>query len=228
MPFGLFAPALFCLFDGQIREPRHSRHNGDGMSWQVDWRRVATGSAVLLLHLLILFALLRATGILPEDRIGKPREIELTLSPPPSPTSKTPTPVIPDQIPIPDVRLQTFVPRPITVLPAEPQKQSTPEGDIRALGRYLFNCSGQYYEELNEQEKEHCLRNRFNGKPLEPSITLGTAKASPFDKVIQDRNTTFQAPFTQCDPASINASLHNVPCTNFQNSHSILQELPGH
>ena len=57
---------------------------------------------------------------------------------------------------------------------------------------------------------------------------LGEAKPSQFDQILKERNAPFVPAFQGCDPSSINASLHNVPCTNFSNGHDILQEVPGH
>jgi hypothetical protein len=200
------------------------------MAWQVDWRRVATGSVVLVLHLLILLALLMTTGVVPM-RIGTAPEIILTLPTPPKPKNKEtlPQPSVPENIPVPHYIFPTYtLPPALAVPPPQKKQETTPEGDIRGFGRYLFNCSGEYYEELTEQEKEHCLRNRF-GKPSEEKPPLlGTAKPSEFDKVIEERNAPFVPAFQGCDPSSINASLHNVPCMNTQNSHSILNEVPDH
>ena len=199
------------------------------MVWQLDWRKVATGCAVLLLHILILLALLTATGIVPLDTVGVPKEIELTLAPPQRQEQKTPLPVVPQNTPLPDLIVPPVVPRAITEPPPPPpQKAAAPEGDIRALGRYLFNCSGANYESMSEQEKAHCLANRWNGKKPESAPVLGEAKPSPFDKVIQDRNAPFVPAFHPCAQDTIAASLHNVPCTNFESEHSILEENPGH
>lgn len=189
---------------------------------QVDWRKVATGSGVLLLHLLILLALLRVTGIVPRLGENLPREIVLTLAPPPKETQ--PEVKLPESLPIPFVISPGATPRPITAPP--PKETSQPEGDVRAIGRYLNNCSGAYYELLSPAERKNCLL--FKNEHKEQAPVLGEAKASPFDKVIQERNAPFQAPFKQCDPASIQGSLHNVPCTNFTGGHNILEMNPGH
>ena len=104
------------------------------MDWHVDWRRVATGSVVLLLHFLIVLALLTTTGIVPL-RVETVREILLTLPAPPRAKQKetVPLPQVPAHVPMPDLGFPTFQPRPITVLPLPPQKESSPEGDIGAL-----------------------------------------------------------------------------------------------
>ena len=193
---------------------------------QVDWRRVATGSGVLLLHLLVLLALLNVTGIVRLRDLGAPKEIMLTLTPPPRPPQQAPIPQLPDQMPIPfAIAPSTQMPRAITTPP--PVKQTTePQGDIRALGRYLYYCTGAYYEQLSPAERQNCLLFKNNHRDNVP--VLGEAKPSQFDQVIKERQAPAISPFQQCDPTSINASLHNVPCFNPSNGHSILEENPGH
>ena len=115
--------------------------------------------------------------------------------------------------------------RPITALPE--QRTTQPQGDIRDIGRYLQNCSGTFYEQLSPAERKNCLlfKNQHNG---DKAPLLGEAKPSPFDQVIQERNAPVVPAFKQCDPASYNASLHNVPCTNFTGGHNLLEMNPGH
>ena len=190
---------------------------------QVDWRKVATGGGVLLLHLLVLLALLRTTGLLPNIGETIPREIILTLAPPPRPQA-APEVQLPETLPIP-FAIAPRESRPITALPE--QKNTQPQGDIRDIGRYLENCSATFYEQLSPAERRNCLLFK-NEHPGAQAPLLGEAKPSPFDQVIKERNTPAQAPFQQCDPASINASLHNVPCTNFSGGHNLLEMNPGH
>ena len=189
---------------------------------QVDWRKVATGGGVLLLHLLILLALLNVTGIV---RLGgnAPKEIILTLAPPPRPQAG-PQVQLPETLPIP-FAITPRESRPITALPE--QRTTQPQGDIRDIGRYLQNCSGTFYEQLSPAERKNCLlfKNQHNG---DKAPLLGEAKPSPFDQVIQERNAPVVPAFKQCDPASYNASLHNVPCTNFTGGHNLLEMNPGH
>jgi hypothetical protein len=190
---------------------------------QVDWRKVATGGGVLLLHLLILLALLRATGLLPNIGEHVPREIVLTLSAPPRPRA-APQVQLPETLPIP-FAITPRETRPITAPPE--QQNSQPRGDIRDIGRYLENCSGTFYEQLSPAERKNCLlfKNEHSG---DKAPLLGQAKPSPFDKVIQDRNAPVVPAFKQCDQASVNASLHNVPCTNFTGGQNLLEMNPGH
>jgi hypothetical protein len=212
-----------------IGRAREIRRDGDGMVWRVDWRRVATGSVVLVLHILIVLLFLTATGIVPL-RIGTTREIMLTLPAPPRAKEKetVPLPPVPDHVPLPAASIPTFVPQAITVQPPPPQKESNPEGDIGALGRYLFNCSGANFEAMSQQDRSHCLANKWEKGRQDKEPVLGEAKPSQFDQVIKRREAPFVPAFQGCDPSSINASLHNVPCTNFSSSHNLLEEVPGH
>lgn len=194
---------------------------GDGMFSQVDWRKVATGGGVLLLHLLLLLALLNATGVMPLTGESA-KEIILTLSPPPLPKAQE-VPLPREVLPIP-FAISPREARPITGPPE--QRSSQPQGDIRAIGRYLENCSGQFYEQLSPQERKNCLL--FKNEHKEQSPLLGEKKPSPFDQVIQDRNAPFVPAFKPCDPGSVNASMHNVPCTNFSGGHNLLEMNPGH
>ena len=199
------------------------------MEWQLDWRRVATGSVVLLIHFLIVLALLATTGIVPLQ-IGVEREILLTLPAPLRARQKetVPLPPVPEHVPLPELSFPTFQPQAITVLPPPPQSESTPEGDIGALGRYLFNCSGENFESLSERDRSHCLANKWEKGKQEHEPVLGEVKPSPFDQVLKERNAPYVPSFQPCDPSSINASLHNVPCTNFSDGHNLLEVVPGH
>ncbi|HEY5337508.1 MAG TPA: hypothetical protein VIJ85_04840 [Rhizomicrobium sp.] len=198
------------------------------MRFEVPWRKVATGGGVLLLHLLLVLLLLTTTGLLPIADLGHPREIFLTLAPPPRPkTQEAPAPIIQEQIPVPLSPLPPVENPAFTAPPPPPsQRQQTP-GDVYGLGRYLFNCSGEYYEQLSAQEKEHCLRNRWNGqKPAEQQPLLGPAKPSPFDQVIKERNRDAAPIEKQCPPDAPQSNL-GLPCYDFS-GHHLLEEQPGH
>lgn len=193
------------------------------MAFQVDWRRITAGSVVVLLHILLIFALLVATREPIIERVKEVKEIVLTLAVPGEKKEKKPGVELP--IPIPSFAHPVGESRSITVLPV-PKEEAPMEGDIRALGRYLNNCGGMYYEQLTALEREHCVGNLWNDEHREKAPLLGQVKPTPFDQVIQERNSPADSGFHQCDPASINASLHNVPCTDFSNSHSILNQVP--
>jgi hypothetical protein len=174
-------------------------------------RRAASAATVLLLHILALLALLAAFRPQTFFGVREPtREITITL--PPTPV-KTPRIEQPPAIPPPEFLTPELSPRAITppsleALPAQPQTQE-PQGDIQALGRYLYNCSGAYYEQLSPREKAHCLANQWNGQG--PALTLGPAQPSPFDAVIARRNAPFVPAEKPCPLDHPNSNL-GLPC----------------
>src|SRR6185312_16136069 len=118
-------------------------------------RRAAAGAVVLLLHVVALLGLLSALKPhLFQQTIGE-REITITLPV----TRLAPRTKEPYTIPQPTFLLPEISPRAITPpsllnTPTIPEQQQE-QGDIRALGRYLYNCSGAYYERLSAKEKAH-------------------------------------------------------------------------
>ena len=97
--------------------------------------------------------------------------------------------------------------------PAKPAESAPPQGDIGALGRYLYNCSGTYYEKLSAKEKAHCLVNRWDGE-TGPSLTLGPAKPSPFNSVVAGRNAPAVPIEKPCATDKPTANL-GMPCYDF-------------
>lgn len=187
-------------------------------------RRLAAGAIVLLLHILVLLALLAAFRPQLLTRIGN-REIVISL--PVTQENRT------QQQPL-EVLPPTFLPpeisRPITppVLegaPAAPALPSQSQGDMGALGRYLYNCTGANYERLSPKEKAHCLENKWNGE-AGPSLTLGPAKPSPYDAVIAGRNAP-AVPFEKPCPVDKPTANLGLPCHDFSNAHAPLVEF-GH
>ena len=188
-------------------------------------RRAASAATVLLLHILALLALLAAFR--PQTFFGArqaTREITITL--PPTPV-KTPRIEQRPAIPPPEFLTPELSPRAITppsleALPAQPQTQE-PQGDIHALGRYLYNCSGAYYERLSPREKQHCLENKWYGRDG-PVLTLGPAKPSPYDAVIAKRNAPSLPSEKPCATDKPTANL-GMPCYDFSSgSHQPLVE----
>lgn len=190
---------------------------------EVRIRRAAAGAAVLLLHLLVLLVLLAAfQPHLFREAVGV-REITISLpvtpqaEPPPPPETAPPTLIAPEAPELPPHAITLAPPTPVA--PPQPSEQ---QGDIRALGRYLYNCSGAYYESLSPREKEHCLENKFNGQEG-PALTLGPAKPSPFDAVIAKRNAPFVPIEKPCPVDKPTANL-GFPCYDFGSSHAPLVE----
>ncbi len=186
------------------------------MAKELRVRRAAVGVAVLALHILILLALLTAIRTPMAEKTLPVREILIRLLPAPSnpgeEETKTPAEMPPPAFLVPD-QPHAITPAPeISSQPATP-----PEGDIGALGRYLYNCSGAYYEKLSPREKAHCLGNQWDNKG--PGVMLGTAKPSPFDAVIARRNAPFVPVQRPCPVDKPQANL-GLPCFDFS-GHSL-------
>jgi hypothetical protein len=186
------------------------------MPTELRMRRTATGAAVLLLHILVLLALLAAfKPHLLQQALGT-HEITITLPVTPQQQIRRPPS---DLVPPTFIRPEE-VPHAITLPslekapPAQPEPQQ--QGDIRALGRYLYNCSGAYYDRLSPKEKAHCLENKWNGQEG-PALTLGPAKPSPYDAVIAKRNAP-AVPFEHPCPVDKPTSNLGFPCY-FDNGH---------
>jgi hypothetical protein len=184
-------------------------------------RRAAAGGIVLLLHILVLLALLAAfKPQLFEQVLGAH---EITISLPIAPEAARRPPQRPTDV-VPPTFLAPETPRAITVPslePSPPAVEQQPQGDIGALGRYLYNCTGQYFERLSPKEKAQCLTNKFNGQEG-PSLTLGPAKPSPYDAVIAKRNAPFR-PIEHPCPIDKPTSNYGLPCF-FNDDHGPLVE----
>jgi hypothetical protein len=185
-------------------------------------RRAAAGGFVLLLHIVVLLALLAAfKPQLFQQTIGTR---EITVSLPIAPETSRRQPQQPADL-VPPTFLAPESPRAITLPSLEsspPAAEQQPQGDIRALGRYLYNCTGLYYERLSAKEKAHCLENKFKGQEG-PALTLGPAKPSPYDAVIAGRNAPAVPIEKPCPTDKPTANL-GLPCFSFEGSHAPLVE----
>jgi hypothetical protein len=184
-------------------------------------RRAAAGAVVLLLHILVLLALLAAfRPQLFQQAVGT-REITITLPVTPRSREEVPSNTLPPpSLLVPESSPQAITPPSLLSAPTAPEQEQ--QGDIRALGRYLYNCTGQYFERLSAKEKAHCLENKWNGQEG-PALTLGPAKPSPYDAVIAKRN----APGVPIErPCAVDKPTSNLgmPCFDFGSSHQPLVE----
>jgi len=193
------------------------------MQAETGLRRAATGVVVLLLHLLILLALLAAFRPSLYKQVFGEREIVITLpvrTEPNRVTPRKPNEIVPPSFLLPEVSPRAITPS--IPAPAPLAKPAEPQGDIQALGRYLYNCTGAYYERLSAREKAHCLVNKWNGQQG-PSLTLGPAKPSPYDAVIAKRNAPIMPIEKPCPADKPTANL-GLPCFDFEGSHAPLVE----
>jgi hypothetical protein len=180
-------------------------------------RRAIAASVVILFHLLLLYALVKIT----ELPVGIPTLHENPLEiffpsfirKPEDKEKHKPTPPVPITRPI-------YIPYQSRSAPAVPplveqQKQQNQNG-IRALGRYLYNCSSMYYEELSEREWQHCLANQWDLPDVAKSKppVLPKAAPSPFDIVIKERRKKSVPIEHQCKPGQMLSNL-GLPCYDF-------------
>lgn len=182
------------------------------MDFEIPWRRIATGAVVLLLHALFLYILAISMHGFPSTP-AIVREIVLNLMPPNGQHTlqqdlHIPTPKL--------IRPEQSEPNAITVLPALNKELQQPPGlipgDMGGIGRYLYNCSGMFYEQLPARERAGCLLNKWDVKPSSP--LLGIEKPSQFDPVIAKRQAPPRPIEKPCDQTSINANL-GLPCFSF-------------
>lgn len=193
------------------------------MQAELGARRAVAGAVVLILHVLVLLALLAAFRPQLLQQVLGAREIFIAL-----PVAERfrrvpeqPSDIVPPTLLVPNISPRAITPPALQSLtPSTPEQQ--PEGDIRALGRYLYNCTGAYYERLSPKEKAHCLENKWNG-PEGPALTLGPAKPSPFDAVMTKRNAPFVPIEKPCPTDKPTANL-GLPCYDFGGSHPPLVE----
>jgi hypothetical protein len=185
-------------------------------------RRAAAGLAVLALHILVLLALMSAIRTPAIEQVLHVREIIVRLLPPPAePNEKEKKPR--EAIPVPAFIVPSG-PNAITVVPELQEKPVAPQGDIGSLGRYLYNCTGAYYEKLSSREKEHCLENQWEKTgPNAPNVMLGNAKPSPFDAVIARRNAPFKGIEKPCAVDKPQSNL-GTPCFDFGESNNPLNQ----
>jgi hypothetical protein len=189
-----------------------------GMDFDIPWRRIATGAGVLLFHVFLIYLLAIALHLTVPVPI-QVREIVFNLMQPNSSRTR-----------VQDLHIPTpkfIIPREsessaITLLPElnkelqQPSNGNNAPVDLGGVGRYLYNCSGMFYEQLNAHDRAGCLLNRWDPIPGSSPL-LGVAKQSPYDEELAKRHAP-DAAGTQhtCDQTSINANL-GLPCYNFAN-----------
>jgi hypothetical protein len=184
------------------------------MTGELRIRRAAAGAVVLLLHILVLLVLLAAfKPHLLQEAIGT-REITISLPVTPEIRERQkqlPTDLVPPSFLVPEAAPRAITPSFEEVAPAAPPQ---PQGDVGALGRYLYNCTGAEYEKLSAKEKSHCLENKWKGGEEGPALTLGPAKPSPYDSVLAKRNAPAVPIEKPCPTDKPTANL-GMPCYDF-------------
>lgn len=168
---------------------------------------------VLLLHFLIVWLLLRAsiTAITPTKIF---HEAPITLWLQKAPAKKTPPPPKPKKLPKKEAA--PSVPHAVgPILPAPPSTAAPASeyNGLRALGRYLNNCSNLAYGNLSDRELAHCIGNLW-GKAVEAPVTLGTEPPSEWKKQFEERKKPARKLEHECAQGSFKSNL-GLPCYNF-------------
>jgi hypothetical protein len=164
---------------------------------------------VLLLHLTLLWALLRtefAAPLLPRER-----ETIMVLPPiakPPKPRPK-----------IKPVRRTAAAPAqtPFYRYPALPLPQSPP--DLKEFGRALFGCAPEQLSELSPEDRAHCTDNfdnrAFADLPPGAEMKERSAQAKRWAAAITARNAAVRIPcayFTKTGGAGVTVPMADVTC----------------
>lgn len=193
-----------------MRPPQAPVHNRE---------RAVAGILVLLLHLVMLWLFLSVKLHLfelpPPSFRNDPITIWLPLP------HIAPAPEAPIRADSKDKKRALRVAPPVKKaegMPQPPPKPASPEpgldyNGLRALGRYLNNCSGLYYEALSQHQVAHCLGNQWD-IPLpgeDPRLRLG-AEAPSVWKDERDKRDAPAPPIAKdCAPSSRNSNL-GLPC----------------
>ena len=178
------------------------------MSGPVPAHRAIAIAAVLALHLLLIWLLLRATYI----AVAPPafvRELPITIWLTPAEKPKPSRPAEKKK----KIGVASF---PRSALPPNaPPAGAPPASDyngLRALGRYLNNCSAGNYEALSPRELAHCLGNRWNGRAQDQAkLRLGEEPDSVWKRQMDKKMAPARPMEHQCPLGSKNDQL-GLPC----------------
>lgn len=171
---------------------------------------------VALLHLVLVWLLLKASLIEIAPRLIF-HEAPITLWLQTAPEHKTPAPK-------PEEKPKTEKPAPAPVKraigPPIPAPSVAPPSSeyngLRALGRYLNNCSAGNYGALSERDLAHCLGNIW-GPPNETQrLRLGQEPPSVWKSEKDREKAPARKLETECPPGSPNSHL-GLPCYHFAN-----------
>lgn len=184
------------------------------MIGQMPAHRAVAIALVALLHLILLWLLLRSTimHVQPAPTL-RAAPITLWLQ-----TQLKEKPPEPEQKKKEKKEGAAPVTRSIGVPTPAPQgaPPATEYNGIRALGRYLTNCSDLKYENLSSRELAHCLGNQW-GKPGEGGkLRLGAEAPSIWKKRMEEKRKPARKLEHECAQGSYNSNL-GLPCYDFAN-----------
>lgn len=183
------------------------------MIGQMPAHRAVAIALVALLHLLLLWLLLRAT-ITHAPRVPVFREKPITVWLQTAPKEKPPQPE-------PEKKEKKEGAAPVTrsIGPPAPAPTGAPPDSeyngIRALGRYLTNCSAGNYEQLSDRDLAHCLGNQW-GKPGEGKLRLGAQPPSVWKRQMDQRKKPARKLEHECASDKPGSNL-GLPCYDFAN-----------
>jgi hypothetical protein len=180
------------------------------------FRRATAGTAVLLLHLALLSALLFANYPRAAS-YNLAREIEIRF--PPTVAKRSPT-VLPALQP----KFLSPTPPVLPVLPGQlfaPPEAAPAPGAISGVGRALFGCDTRALETLPPQDRAACLRLPQRKAPL-ANVRMPSPPdpKSPFTKEIDERFREARPINRPCPLGSFNDT-HGLPCFGFQGEESL-------
>ena len=179
------------------------------MSGPVPAQRAIAIAAVLALHLLLILFLLRATyvAVAPPPLL---RELPITLWLAPAEKPKPPKPQEMEQ----KKQGETAVRHAITAPLSMPEGAPPPSdyNGLRALGRYMNNCSAGNYDALSRRELAHCLGNQWNEPGQgQARLRLGTEPDSVWKRQMDKRKAPVAPMEHECPLGSKNDQL-GLPC----------------
>lgn len=176
--------------------------------------KLVAAALVALLHLVLIWFLLRATII----QVAPPallRALPITVWLKPAPAPKPPQPKEKER----KNKVEGAPPVSRAIGPILPAPSAAPPASeyngLRALGRYLHNCSAGDYEALSTREWKHCLGNQWAG-PAELPLRLAPEPQSRWKLELEKRKAPPRKVEHECDQNSFNAHL-GLPCYNYGN-----------
>lgn len=170
-------------------------------------------AAVLLIHLVLIWFFLRATivAVNPASTLRE-QPITIWLSPAEKPKPPVPEPEEKKKKEGPPL-IERAIGPPLPAPSGAPPE--TEYNGLRALGRYLNNCSNANYEALSERELAHCLGNVWQA-PGEARAGLGLEPPSEWKAQLDKKKAPPRKVEHECPLGSRNYQL-GLPCFDFGN-----------
>ena len=177
---------------------------------ETHFRRITAGSAVLLLHVVLLIAFLLANCVCTIPR-NPPREIEIAFAPTVAKRSPTVVRALEPKFLSPTVPVLPAIPGELVA----PHKALPVPGAISGVSRALFGCEPQKLHMLSPQDQITCLSLPRGTTPLaNVRMPPPPDPGSPFTKEIQERFREATPINRPCPLGSFNDT-HGLPCFGF-------------